>query len=198
MKCFPVSPDTQQRLRTYSRLRDHCIQFQIMENCAVRKISSIVKRFGDWHATDPLEIGVWCGQHAEIPLWGVDFHSFFWLVQCSWYLLYFYPPWFFPIVTTQQQTRKRRFVQPKPSEDASLTGCLMHASPLYVAHYSVTATLRSQDYCEKPVQRIQVGFDVSYCIQKENSIIKEMIRPILQPTLSSARILKEINSIVDF
>jgi hypothetical protein len=43
MKCFPVSPDTQQLLRTYSRLRDHCIQFQMMGKYAVRNTSSIIR-----------------------------------------------------------------------------------------------------------------------------------------------------------
>lgn len=65
MKCFLVSAETQKRLRTYSGLRNHCVQFQIMESCAVRKMTSIIKKFGDWRATDPPKIGVWCGHHAK-------------------------------------------------------------------------------------------------------------------------------------
>ena len=156
-----------------------------MENRAVRKMSSIIKKFGRWRATDSLKIGVRYGHHAEVFLRGMGFHSLFWLVHCSWCPLYSCPSWPFPPVKTQQQARKPWPAQPKPSQDASSAGCLKRSSPLCVARCSVTATLKPQDYCGKPVQRIQVGFDVHYSIQRKTVIIKEIISSILQPILAS-------------
>lgn len=146
MTCFPVSPDTQQRLRTYWRLRDHCIQFQLRDNSVLRRLSSIIKKFGDWHATDPLKIGVWCNRHAEVPLQGMNWHSFLCFAQCNRYSLCSHSPWPFPpIESSQQQARKPWFVQSGASQDVTSTRCLEHASSLYAAHCSVVATLRPWD-----------------------------------------------------